>query len=144
MTHSSFIAVYSFRRVAQNIASNNFTDQTEWPQSIMCVLEYSKKVNLLYVVNSCKYQNSKPSETIRNHPQSTEAIRNHTEATQNYSLHLNTSLLHHATSHQILLCFSPCSLWTIRKVELRIKFQKSGNDHESQRHIVDPFSHFKR
>ena len=144
MTHSSFIAVYSFRRVAQNIASNNFTGQIEWPQSIMCVLEYSKKVNLLYVVNSHKYQNSKPSETIWNHSQSTEAIRNHPEATQNYSLHLNTSLLHHATSHQILLCFSPCSLWTIRKVELRIKFQKSGNDHESQRQIVDPFSHFKR
>ena len=84
----------------------------EWPLSVICVLEHSKKITLLYVVNSCNYWNSKPSETIRNYPQSTESIRNHSETTRNYSLHRNPSSLE-------TLCFSPCWLWTIREVELR-------------------------
>ena len=70
-------------------------------------------------MNSCNYWYSKTSGTIRYDPQSTEGIWNHPESTRNYSLHRNSSPLHSATSHQILPCFSPCWLWTIRKVELR-------------------------
>ena len=73
----------------------------------------------MYVVNLCNYWYSKTSGTIRYDPQSTEGIWNHPESTRNYSLHRNSSPLHSATSHQILPCFSPCWLWTIKKVELR-------------------------
>ena len=48
------------------------------------------------------------------------------ETTWNYSLHRNATPLHRAMSHQILPCFSPCWLWTIRKVELRKNVKNSA------------------
>ena len=87
----------------------------------MCIHEYSKELTLLYAVKWCNYWNSKPPDTIWNHPQPTGAIWNHPETTQNYLHQWKFLSFHRATSHQILPSFSIVDFehdFIIRKVQL--------------------------
>ena len=52
---------------------------------------------------------------------------------------------HRATNHQYLLYFSVVDFehdFMVRKVDLGKDDGNTSNDHESQMHIVDPFSQF--
>ena len=110
----------------------------EWTQSIKCAHEYSKN----YVFKTCSVcceidvitktaNHLKPSEVTLNQPKTTSA-----NETPN-----------HSTAQKLsnLTLFFCCWLWTRflnQESRIRKKWRTSGNDHELQWKILNPFSEF--